>query len=38
MGEEELVQLLVVFGSFGELMQVADLLPQAVHNLLLGLR
>ena len=36
--EKELVELFVVFGSFGELVQVADLLPYTVHDLLFGLR
>ena len=38
MGEEELVQLLIVFIRFGELVQVANLLPYTVNDLLLGLR
>lgn len=37
-GEEEFVQLLVVFGRFGELVQLSYLLSQSVHDLLLGLR
>ena len=38
MGKKELVQLLIVFRGFGELVQAAELLPQAVNDLLLGLR
>ena len=37
-GEEEFVQLLVVFGRFCELVQLSYLLSQSVHDLLLGLR
>ena len=36
-GEEVLVELFIVFGGLCELVQAAELLPQAVHDLLLGL-
>jgi hypothetical protein len=38
MGKQEIVQVLIVFRGLGELVQAAELLPQAMNDLLLGLR